>query len=276
MKVVKTFLLIILLPIFMNAGKIVSLAPAVTEIIFALGQEEQIVGCTQFCDYPEAAKRIPRVGGKLDLNIEILIAMQPDIIFLYPSYYEQLKVLKNRTKLVVVNHTDLKGLYDSIKIISRELGVETRGAALLADIKNTLAEIRQKSANKKKVKTLLIAGRSSDQLRNMYIIGRKDFLNDILEIAGGVNAYTGSIDYPNISLESVVGMNPDYIIELSAFYEQIDEKKVLALWDKYRVIDAVKNKKITIIKDNVWLRPGPRVGQIAQQLYEMFFGDAVH
>jgi iron complex transport system substrate-binding protein len=260
----------------MNAGRIVSLAPAVTEIIFALGQGEQIVGCTQFCDYPEAAKRIPRVGGKLDLNLEVLIAMQPDIIFLYPSYYEQIKVLKNRVKLVVVNHTNLKGLFDSITIISRELGADKQGAALRAGIENTLAEIRQKSANEKKVKTLLIAGRNRDQLRNMYIIGRKDFLNDILEIAGGENAYQGDIDYPNISLESVVGMNPDYIIELSAFYEQIDEKKVLALWDKYRVIDAVKNKKITIIKDNVWLRPGPRVGQIARQLYEMFFGAAAN
>ncbi len=276
MKIVRICLLITGLPLFMNAAKIVSLAPAVTEIIFALGQEKHIVGCTQFCDYPEAAKRLPRVGGKLDLNLEILIAVKPDIIFLYPSYYEQVKVLKDRAKLVVVNHTDLKGLYESIEIISRELGVETRGAALLAGIENTLTGIRQKAAGKKRAGTLLIAGRSSDQLRNMYIIGRKDFLNDLLEIAGGTNAYSGNIDYPNISLESVVAMNPDYIIELSAFYEQIDEKKVLALWDKYRVIAAVKNKKIKIIKDNVWLRPGPRVGQIAQQLYEMFSGDTAH
>ena len=66
-------------------------------------------------------------------------------------------------------------------------------------------------------------------------------------------------------------MNPDFIIELSVFYQQLDEQKVLTLWGKYPIIKAVKNKKIKIIKDNVWLRPGPRVGQIAGKLYRLFY-----
>lgn len=273
MKKVKIFSIFILLPLLLNAGRIVSLAPAVTEIIFALGKGDQIVGNTQFCDFPEQAKKIPKVGGKLDLNLEVLIAMRPDIVFLYPSYQEKVKILAGRSKLVVLNHSNLKGLFDSIKIIAKELAVEEKGEVLAAGIKRTFAEIREKTKNKKKVKTLLVAGRNIDQLRNMYIIGRTDFLNDILEIAGGVNAYTGSIDYPNISLESVVSMNPDFIIELSIFYQQIDKKRVLDLWGKYKIINAVKNNRIKIIKDNVWLRPGPRVGEIARKLHQMFFPD---
>ncbi|MCK5056311.1 MAG: ABC transporter substrate-binding protein [Candidatus Aminicenantes bacterium] len=267
----KFYLILTLLPVLLSAEKIVSLAPAVTEIIFALGKGDRIIGNTQFCDFPEAAGKIPKVGAKLDLNLEVLISMQPDIIFLYPSYYEKVKILEKRSKLVVVNHANLQGLYDSIKIIAGELQVVQKGSALLANIKNTFAAIREKTKNKKKIKTLLIAGRNIDQLRNMYIIGRKDFLNDILEIAGGINVYKGDIDYPNISVESVVGMNPDFIIELSVFYQQIDEKKVKELWGKYHIIKAVRNNNIKVIKDNVWLRPGPRVGQIARKLHRMFF-----
>ncbi|MFC2155175.1 ABC transporter substrate-binding protein [Acidobacteriota bacterium] len=275
----KFYLILILLPVILSAEKIVSLAPAVTEIIFALGKGDRIIGNTQFCDFPEAAREIPKVGAKLDLNLEVLIGMQPDIIFLYPSYYEKVKILGNRSRLVVVNHANLQGLYDSIKIIAKELQVEQKGIDLLAKIKNTFAGIKKKTRDKKKIRTLLIAGRNIDQLRNMYIIGKKDFLNDILEISGGINVYEGDIDYPNISIESVVGMNPDFIIELSLFYQQIDEKKVKDLWGKYPIIKAVKNNNIKVIKDNVWLRPGPRVGQIARNLYHMFFpeeGDSGH
>lgn len=274
MKKVNVFFILIVLPVLLYAKRIVSLAPAITEIVFALGKGNQIVGNTQFCDFPEEAKKIPKVGGKLDLNLEVLIDMQPDVIFLYPSYYEKVKILKNRSKLIMVNHSNLKGLYDSIELISKELKVEQKGRVLLTNIKKTFAEVREKTKKKKKVRTLLIAGRNIDQLRNMYIIGKKDFLNDILEIAGGINAYTGGIDYPNVSVESVVSMNPDFIIELSVFYQQIDEKKVLDLWAKYNIINAVKNNKIRIIKDNVWLRPGPRVGQIARKLYHMFFRES--
>jgi iron complex transport system substrate-binding protein len=271
LRTVNFFLILILLPILLNGKRIVSLAPAVTEIIFALGKGAQIVGNTQFCDFPEEAKNIPKVGAKLDLNLEVLIEMEPDIIFLYPTYYGKIKILAGRSKLVVLDHRNLKGLFASIDIIAKELRVEERGKELSANIQNTFAEIREKTKNKKKVRTLLVAGRNIDQLRNMFIIGRKDFLNGILEIAGGVNVYRGSIDYPNISVESVVGMNPDFIIELSIYYQEIDQKKVLDLWGKYQIIKAVKNKNINVIKNNVWLRPGPRVGQVARKLYHMLF-----
>lgn len=271
MRKVTIISILILLPALLYGERIVSLAPAVTEIIFALSKGDQIIANTQFCDYPEAAKKIPKVGAKLDLNLEILIDMKPDILFLYPSYHDKVKILANRSKLVVVDHRNLEGLFASIDIISKELQVEEKGRELAANIRSTFAEIRKKTKNKKKVRTLLVAGRNVDQLRNMFIIGRKDFLNGILEIAGGVNVYTGSIDYPNITMESVVSMNPDFIIELSIHYQEIDQQKVMDLWGKFHIIKAVKNKNIKVIKDNVWLRPGPRVGQVARELYRIFF-----
>ncbi len=271
MKIIKILLIFItIFPSLIFSERIITLAPALTEIVFALGKGDSIVGNTRFCDFPEKARAITKIGGFMDLNIEMVINLKPDLIILYPENFEKMKILKNRTKLLTVNHKTLNHLYEAITTISKELKEITKGEFMVSNIKITLENIRNKSQNKKKRKTLLIAGRNPDQLSNMYVIGNKDFLNDILEISGGINAYTGNILYPNISIESVVSMNPDYIIELSAFNQQIQEDKILKLWEKYKIITAARRNRIIIIKDSFWFRPGPRVVKIAEKLYELF------
>ena len=271
MKIFK--IVIIFITIFSSlvfSERIITLAPALTEIVFALGKGDSIVGNTRFCDFPEKAGTITKVGGFMDLNIEMLINLKPDLIILYPESYEKVKILKKRIKLLAVKHKTLNHLYETIITISKELKEIKKGELMVSNIKITLENIRKKSQNKKKWKTLLIAGRNPDQLSNMYVIGNKDFLNDILEISGGINAYTGNILYPNISIESVVSMNPDFIIELSAFNQHIQEEKILKLWEKYKIITAARKNRIIIIKDSFWFRPGPRVVKIAEKLYELF------
>jgi iron complex transport system substrate-binding protein len=265
------FLIIVSFQTSLLAERVVSLAPGLTEIIFALDKGKELAGTTKFCNYPEEANHIQKLGGLLDLNLEALISVKPDVIFHYPEHKEKLKVLIGRIKLVNVKHGDLNDLYESIRVISKELNTPQKGNLLIEHIKQTLKDIHKKSALKKKVKTLIIVGRNPDQLSQMYILGRKDFLNEILEIAGGTNAYTGNILYPNISIESVVAMKPDLIMELSNFYQGIDQNKVNRLWEKYRFIPAVKKKRIIAIQNDFWLRPGPRVTQIATELFKILF-----
>jgi iron complex transport system substrate-binding protein len=143
---------------------------------------------------------------------------------------------------------------------------------MVCRIKSTLNTTRARTRNRAKSKTLLIAGRNPDQLSNIFIIGKKDFLNEILNIAGGVNAYTGDIPYPNISLESVVEMNPDFIIELSTYNPKLNQKKMLHMWKTFNRIQAVKHGRIIFIKQNFWLRPGPRIGEIAKKMINLFSG----
>ncbi len=274
MKSIKLLFILFLLaaaPVLVHAERIISLAPALTEMVFALGKGDSLVGNTKFCNYPEEAKMITRVGGLLDVNLEIIVGLKPDVIILYPESYERLKVIEKKAKLVVVKHTDLGDVFDGITAVSQTLGLEEKGKALILDIRSQLESIRQKTAGKEKVKVLLIIGRNPDTLSNMYIIGAGDFLNELMEVAGGKNAYEGGISYPGISIESIVAMNPDVIIELSAFNEGIKEEKVLKLWEKFSFISAVKSRRITIIKDNLWLIPGPRVPRIAEKMYSLFF-----
>lgn len=94
-------------------------------------------------------------------------------------------------------------------------------------------------------------------------------MNEILEICGGTNAYEGNINYPAVSVESIVSLNPEWIIEFSVFFQGIDRKKILDLWARYPIIQAVKKKNIKVITDPKWLRPGPRVIEIALELAEL-------
>lgn len=271
MRIVIIFSVLIFAVVSLHAERIVTMAPALTEMVFALGKGDEIVGNTKFCNFPEEAKTIRRVGGLLDINLEILISLKPDVIVLYPENRAKLKILEGKAKLVVVSHTSLADVLDGISTISKALSVEQKGTELISRIKRRLDGLRQKNAGKERKKVLLIIGRNPDKLTNMFIIGKGDFLNDLLQAVGAVNAYDGGINYPSISVESVVAMNPDVIIELSAFNEGIEEEKVFALWETFSFISAVKNRKISIITDDLWLIPGPRVADIAEKMHHLIF-----
>jgi iron complex transport system substrate-binding protein len=253
-----------------NEKRVVSVAPALTEMVFALGQGHRLVGNTKFCNYPEAAKKVPRIGGFVDVNLELLIKKAPNLIFIYPENYEKIKIMEQKATLVQVSHTTLEDILSSIQVVANALEVPQKGKELMSGIQAQLNQFRSNAKGKKRLKTLLIIGRNPDKLTNMYIIGKKDFLSQLMEIAGGVNAYQGEINYPSISVESVVAMNPDVIIELSAFHEGIDKARVLKMWQDYPFISAVKNNKISIIQDSVWLIPGPRVPEIAKKMQEIY------
>jgi iron complex transport system substrate-binding protein len=255
---------------FIFSQRVVSMAPAITEIVFALGKGDRLVGVTKFCDYPPLAQKIAKVGGFLDVNMEILLALAPKIVIAYPEQYSQVKFLEARAQVLVVKHQCLADLWNSIFAIGRALQADVRAKAMVAAIQKKLAAITNRVGKRKKASTLIIAGRNADELKNMYIIGNNDFLNDLLEIAGGVNAYRGAVNYPNISMETVILLNPDFIFEISAHYERIAAEKVFRLWRPFKMLLAVRKGQIKIIEQSFWLRPGPRVGLIAEELARFF------
>lgn len=252
--------------------RIVSLAPGLTEIVFAIGRGSSLVGVTKFCDYPEAARKIKKVGGFLDVSMEALVALAPDIVLAYPEHADRMKSLPPRVRLITVRHDRLSDLLGSIGEIGRALNGEKEAGRLLDAIRDRLRRVAQHVAGRRKVRALCIAGRNADELKNMFIIGRNDFLNDLLEIAGGMNAYRGDVDYPNISLESVIALDPEFILEISSHYEGIPDERIFAIWRPLNMVAAVARQQVRIIKDPSWLRPGPRVGRVAEKLAAMLHG----
>jgi iron complex transport system substrate-binding protein len=264
------FLFFMILTLSGFPQRVVSMAPALTEIVFALGKGDALVGVTKFCDYPPEAKKIRTIGGLLDVNMEALLALAPELILTYPEHYTKVKFLRSRAVVLVVQHQTLADLFASIFAIGNALHAEPRAQKLVSAMQNELNSIAARTAGRNKMRTLIIAGRNADELKNMYIIGKNDFLNDLLEIAGGVNAYQGEINYPNISMETVIFLDPDVILEISAHHEGIGDEKIFAMWRPFKMLQAVRNRQIKIIKQSFWLRPGSRVGRIAGELAKIF------
>jgi iron complex transport system substrate-binding protein len=252
--------------------RVVSLAPGLTEIVFAIGRGGTLVGVTKFCDYPDAAKTIAKVGGFLDVSVEALIALAPDIVIAYPEHSGRMRALPPQVRVVTVGHDRLSDLLRSIREIGRALGGEKEAARLVSSIQQRLRRVALQVRGMKKTRTLFVAGRNADELKNMFIIGKNDFLNDLLEIAGGTNAYQGAVNYPNISLESVIALDPEFIFELSSHFEGIAEEKILSLWRPLDMVTAVARKQVRVITDPSWLRPGPRVARIAEELAAWLHG----
>jgi iron complex transport system substrate-binding protein len=246
--------------------RVVSLAPAITETIYALGCGDQLVGDTRFCDYPPAAAKVAKVGGFLDLNLEALVALQPTVIFCNPEHHDHLSRLAGRVAIVAIPHDRLADVYTTITQVAARLHVARRGADLVRAIQADLAAVARYATGVEPVPVLCVIGRNPESLESLIAAGNSTFLADLLAIAGGRNAYSGSLAYPSLGLEAVLDLKPGCIIEMSAFYEGIAEADVLAQWRRYRQIPAVAAGRIVFVRDSFWLRPGPRVAQIAQQL----------
>ncbi|MBN2346257.1 MAG: ABC transporter substrate-binding protein [Candidatus Aminicenantes bacterium] len=262
-------LVLFLSPFLGLCQRVVSLAPGVTEIVFALGRGDSLVGITTYCDYPPEVKRLARVGGFLDINLEALVALAPDIVIAYPEHEEKIVRLKGRIKTVIVRHGRLRDLLDSILRIGRVLDRRSEAETLVSSIERTLCRLASQAQGKRKLPVLFIAGRNAGELKNMFVVGKNDFLSEILEICGGKNAYGGAIDYPSMSLESVISLQPEFIFELSSHFEGLDDRRIFDLWRPYVMVPAVAKKQVRIIRDSFWLRPGPRVGRIAEELARM-------
>jgi iron complex transport system substrate-binding protein len=177
-----------------------------------------------------------------------------------------MKSLPPRVRLVTVGHDRLSDLLAAMLEIGRVLDSEKAAEELVRSIRQRLRRVALRVRGENRPRVLFIAGRNADELKNMFIIGNNDFLNDLLRAAGGVNAYRGNIAYPSISLETVIHLDPEFIFEISSHYEGIADESIFALWRPLSMVSAVSNRRVRIIRDPSWLRPGPRVAGVAEEL----------
>ena len=260
---------VLILTSFLPALRVITLAPALTETVFFLGKGSEIVGRTKFCDHPPSARSIPEVGGLWDPNLEEIIRLEPDLVILYPESSDRLKSLKKRIRLLVVPHRNLADIFSSIRTVAAALGIKERGERMAADLEKRVRSVSGRLPTRPEIPTLLIAGRNPAELRNITLIGRSDFINELLELAGGVNAYRGDVPYPTVSMESILNMNPGLIVEFSVYFENVSRKEVLELWGAFPSLEAVRNSRIHIVTDPMWVRPGPRIDRVVLGLREL-------
>lgn len=232
--------------------------------MFALNIGNKIVGRTRFCNYPAAAKEIPEVGGYIDPNYEALVASQPDLVILLPEHE---KIKRHLTELNIksleVDNKTISDIINSIKTIGDSCGARTEANNLIANINKTIDQIKLKTKNAKRPTTIISIGRTIGEgtLKDVYIAGAKTYFSELIDLAGGVNAF--QIDrgsYPTLSAEGLIHLNPDIIIDLVAGLDlsSKNKKDILKEWNSIRSVNAVKNGRVIILDSNYIVIPGPR------------------
>jgi iron complex transport system substrate-binding protein len=244
--------------------RIISLIPAVTEMLFAIGAGPRVVAVSSFDTYPADVKQLPRVGALLDPNVERILSLKPDLVVVYATQ-KDLKEQLARAGIPVFDyrHAGLAGVATTIRALGERTGSDAKAGEVVNGIEQGLAGIRQRVAGRPRPRVLLVFGREPGTLRGIYASGGVGFLDDMLRIAGGDNVFADvKREAVEASSELVLSRRPDVILEIRAQAEAPAPEKVKAdldAWNALASVPAVRDGRIALLTDDRIVIPGPRV-----------------
>ena len=255
-------------------ARIVSVVPAVTEMLFAVGAGPQVVGVGSYDHFPPEADRLPKVGALLDPDFEKILSLHPDLVVVYDSQTDFIARLQ-RASIPVFHyqHAGLADITETIRRLGDAVGQTKNAQAVASGIERDLDAIRARVASLPKTQTLLVFGREPGSLRGIYASAGVGFLHDLLVVAGGVDAFDDvKKQSVVISSEQVLARAPAAIIEL---YDQNTTDAKLAteraVWKQLPSVPAVRNDHIYQLRGDFLTVPGPRIVQAARLM-----ADALH
>ena len=242
--------------------RIVSLIPSVTEMLFAIGEGKRVVGVSTYDEYPPEVKRLPRVGGLLDPNVERLLSLKPDLVVLYGTQTE-LRQRLDRVGILYYSyeHRALADITTTLRAVGARIQSPARAEALAEDMERAIAAIRSSVAGLPHPRTLLVFEREPASLRNISASGGYGFLHDMLEAAGGANVFADVKQQAvTASTEMILARRPEVIVELKyGASATTDLARDLQAWDALASVPAVRNRRVHVLKGDQFVVPGPRV-----------------
>jgi len=281
--VIRLFTILLLYAALLAAPpqRIISTAPSITEMLYALGLGDRVVGDTTYCDYPPDAKTKPKIGTYIAPNLESIAALKPDLVVIQKNPIQlgpRLAAL--HLSVLEVSHDNIGEVYGSIEKIGDAAGVGERARDLNRTLRQQLDEIRRRTAKYPQTTMMFIVGRAPDRIEDLIAVGRASYLNGIIEAAGGDNIFKDAIaPYPKVGLEDVLARNPQVIVDMGDMSEPelvSDEQKrsIVALWQRYPSAAAVKNKRVFAVASSIFTVPGPRMVDAARAFARMLHPEA--
>ena len=244
--------------------RIVSLAPSLTETVFALGQGDLLVGDTDYCDYPAEALKKPHVGGPLSPSLEKIMALHPDLVLATRAINRLATVQALEQLGVAVYVTDprtVEQVFSSTERLGSPLGAAEQAAKLVGSLRDRLVQLRERLSGSEPRSVFFIAW-----LDPLISVGRNTFLSDALRLAGARSVIATAQDWPNINLEEVLHLQPAYLVFSSNDPEQI-QRQVAELRSRsgWQGLDALRENR-TIILSEAFSNPAPRLVDAIEQL----------
>lgn len=257
-------------------ARIVSVVPAVTEMLFAIGAGPRVVAVSSFDHWPREVEKLAKVGGLLDPDLERIISLRPDLLVADASQSEM--IAKAQGAGIRVYPYRLGGLDKvtrTMRELGRILGTERDAEAAAAAIDRRLEAIRQRVAGARRHKTLLIFGRDEGALRSIDVSGGVGFLHDIVQLAGGDNVFGGEQrEWVRVSVESILAAAPEVVIELHYGYHLTPARlrTEMATWRTLAALPAVRRNRVHLLEGDKFVVPGPRVAEAAEAIAAVIQG----
>ena len=252
--------------------RVVSLSPNMTESLFALGMDDLLVGDTDYCDYPEAATGKHRVGGIVNPSLEEIASLKPDLVLV--TKLNRLETVQALERLGIASYSgdprSLDEIRSSVHRLAEVLGNPAAGQALDDELRKKEVDLQRRLQNVPAKRVLFVVW--TDPLIST---GKGTFIADALKHAGAISVVESSQDWPQISLEEMVRLQPEFLVFASGHSEAVNrDVDALAKRPGWDALEAVKHKKIAVISDAV-NRPAPRlfsaVDDLARQLHPEAF-----
>jgi iron complex transport system substrate-binding protein len=235
------------------AARVISMAPHVTETLFAAGGGSRIVGAVNYSDYPEAAKRIPRIGSNREIDLERVISMKPDLIvaWMHNSSERQIEMVRKLGVPVFLSDPQtLEGIADNVARLGQLMGTDGAANAAAAELRRQLAGLRGRYGGRPTVRTFYQVWD-----KPLYTLSGKHIITDALRLCGGENIFDKlTVTAPIVSIESVLQADPEAV-----FGTAEKDYGGVSLWKPYPTLTATRNDNLFTVDGDLLNRAGPRM-----------------
>jgi len=248
------------------AQRIVSISASTTETLFAIGAGSTVVGRSRYCDYPKEALSLPTIGGYVDPNLEAILGLRPDLVVgaRGPIGSGIVRTLEDRGIATYFPETErIDGIYAMIEGLGARTAHGDDAARLVASMRARRIEIENAVSALPKPRVLMLFAK-----KPISVAGPSSFTGEMLALAGATNVMTEGAAYPTISLEKVITLDPDLVLdaEMAAYGTPFDET--------WKTVRAIRDGKVVRLEDETVLRPGPRVMEGVARLARVIHPDA--
>lgn len=255
--------------------RIVSLVPALTEVLFAIGAGPQVAAVSSYDEFPPEVKKLPRVGALLDPDTERILSLRPDLVVLYGSQTElEAQFARVRIRTYSYRHGGVATVLETIQELGAVTGRRSEADRVVRDIRARLDNVRASVQGRPRPRVLLVFERQPRTLRELYVSGGRGFLHDMLEVAGGQNVFD-DVDRESVqpSTETLLARAPEVILEVraSGLLEAREVANEQSVWATLRSIPAVRDRRIHFLTGDYLVVPGPRLAQATEA-----FAQAIH
>lgn len=236
--------------------RIVTMAPNITETVYALGLGDRLVGDTPYCRYPEAARALPKIGGFGDFNYEAIVALHPDLAILHREYTtEKARLAELGIPTLETGSYFMEDIFETIRSIGKTCGAEAQASNLIQSLEARVAEVRKQGRRAAPPPRMLVVFGNTEG-GTVQAFGANCLHSQLIEIAGGKNAVESKLPFARLSKEGIIRIDPDIVVELRP--GEATGTPPSPFWKQLPSIGAVENGQIYVLTGDYTCIPGPR------------------